>query len=785
MYLGDNIVTRYGGPAAWPSDDINPSEKDKEWHIQAGRAILSEYFKNKTLIGYDQTDMIRENRNYGNGQQSIGRYKDILTEKSQDPENSRVPANASHSDRKGYINVDWKIFSPAAQVKDYIIGLLEEMDYMVEATSLSPDAGAQKEEMKWRTWLRKETKDIDEFMQKAGSTRGASKGFVPSSLEELSLWEEMGGVKLAQEMAAEALVDHSFSISDWHEMFKDLISDAIDNKIIATKDEFDPVTGKVGCRWVDIENFICAKVGGEKFKGYPFAGEIVLKTIHEIRMEAQEGGQPFDEADLRNIAQSSQNYFGNPNSKWNYFSGFDPKTSSYRYDTFIVPVFDFEYLSIDKEFKRYRKSKSSGKSHYYRSTFGKVVDTEREKTVVNSREYYYGGKLILTGDRGKQADYIYGVGKIRDQKRPSKTRAIGSYHVMSIKGTSITERAKPIYDQIQLNYLKYQDALAKAAPKGLLIEMGSVAGIKISGADVTPYEVVNRYRKSGVMVYKFDMKLGHGVAMNQKPIQELEGGVGSQLQEFFKILEVEMIKLRDVIGIRQTDGQQAPRIGLGIAELQEAQANRVLKPMISSLKALKERTAHGMLFRLQIALKHNKDVYNGYYPVVGSSMLQAIKITSDITAENFGLKLIAKPNQQEILDMMNKAEQMAAPGKNGEAGITMSELFTVKRALYGGKPKLAQQYLILADSRRNERARKMAQENVIAVQNKEMAVNQQKFELARQEKWLDAEIEEFKKQKEFERQLLLEKEKSKLTKQEMTHEALVESETGANVGVNS
>ena len=784
MYLNDNIVSTYNGPTMWPSDDINPTEKDMDWHAMAGQAILSEYFKNRTLIGYDELDMVRENRFYGNGEQSVQRYKDQLTQKVSDSSGtSKVPANTSESARKGYLNVDWKIFSPAPQIKDYVIGLLEDVDYAVEAHSLSPQAGAQREEMKWRAWLRSKTEDINKMMKAAGSNRGASKGFVPTSIEELELWESMGGVKLAQEMASETLIDHSFTISDWHEIHKKLISDAVDNKIVAVKDEMDPITGKVYSRWVDIENGIFPKRETTGFKGYPYAGEIILKTIQEIRVEAQECGQGFTEKQLSTIARSSLNYFNNPGGKWSQFSSFDPKTGGYRYDSFMVPVFDFEYLSIDKEFKRYRKNKK-GESHYYRSRFGEQVNTENEKTVVKSRETYYGGKLILCAEKNHY-NLVYQFGPLRDQKRPNKTRAVGSYHVLSVPGKSITDRAKPIYDQIQLNYLKYQDALAKAAPKGLLIEMGSVAGIKLSGMEVEPYELVNRYRQSGTMVYRFDMKMGHGAVMNQKPIEELPGGVGPQLQEFFQVLEVEMIKLRDIVGIKQTDGVKAPKVGLGISEMQEAQTNTMLRPIVSTLKKLKSEAAHGMLFRLQIALKHNKDVYDGYYPVVGASMLESIKITADISAENFGLKLIAKPNQQEQLDLMQKVEYMSAPGKNGEPGISASEVIIVKNALYRGNIKLAQRYLVLADNRRQKRVEEARIQGAQVIRDKELAVNAQKAQIQEQELWTKAKIEEFHKQKEFERQVQLEKIKNQNTKEEMTHEATVESQTGSNVSVNS
>jgi len=558
------------GSHPFPRHDIDPAKKildgEDSWLLKYSEAIFAAWLRDKCAIPYTELDTFTTNRKYGAGQQDPSIYQDILLEEE----------DKGKPEREGWYNVNWDIFSVAPKFKNVVVGMMENQEHDIVATAIDPMSGKEREEQKWDLWMKSlYGKDFQQIDQNLGIRREPD-SFIPESYNELMIYEELGGFKLKKEYAIERGIDYTFYISDWPEIKRKMIHDILDNNCCCTKDYVDKYTARVKTRYVDPSRLIMQYSRHYNHRNSEWGGEIVPMKITDIRVVAPD----IPETELRELAQKYQGTNNNPSiTIWetdNENSG--AGSLSYKYDDFWIDVLDLEIKSVDSNYKQYRTDQR-GERHYYDEEFGYVKNTETRKTKVVNTKVVYRVKWIIGTKRLFDYGYQY------DVPRPGKKEVELSYHLYKLPGRSMISLIQPNLDQIQLTWLKMQNAIAMSSPSGVAVEYTSLTNMTLGGKKMDPLEILTIKRGMGDIFYRATTHRGYVNSPNAgKPVQELDGGIGRSLEEFVRIFELNFNFIRDLSGINQIADASSPDPNQSVtgSKMAISATSNALKPIYAS-----------------------------------------------------------------------------------------------------------------------------------------------------------------------------------------------------------
>ena len=148
----DKIVQRYRDgegeqPGVFPRHDISPKKKlTPEWMRQYSEAIFVAWIDGKTKVGYQDVELIQENRRFMRGEQDSSIYRkqflnDIDTESDID------------FIRKGLMNIDWTPPPIAPKYVNIIQNMFHENNFEILINALDEKSTKEKGAKKWKSWV--------------------------------------------------------------------------------------------------------------------------------------------------------------------------------------------------------------------------------------------------------------------------------------------------------------------------------------------------------------------------------------------------------------------------------------------------------------------------------------------------------------------------------------------------------------------------------------------------------------------------------------------------------
>lgn len=688
-------ITEYKeGNYPFPKHDIDPKKKDAKWHCDYTKAIFGAWLAGKTGVPYSQVSEMAELRRYGEGKQDPERYMNILL----------GPEEEGKGDREGWLNVNWGIFSVADKFVAVIMGMMEAQDHDAVATAVDKNSGAEREALKWATWFKSQYRDkLNQVAAAVGQDEVGKNEYLPESIQELELYENMGGFKLKKEEAIEKGLDYTFYISEWPEIKKKIIEDFVNINCAACKDYVDPYTQKVRTRYVDPLNLVIQDRRANDTRQREYGGEIIKVNIVDLKKYTN-----LTEDQLREIARKYNSINGNRfYEDWNdeYMRNID---GSYKYDNFWIDVMDAEWMSNDQKY-RTKRTNNRGESIYHESKWGKVYDADKKKTSVKDVKVIYRAKLILG------TDFVYDWGYQFDVPRKGKKEVELSYHFYKLPGRSIIDRITNNLDNLQLAWLKFQNNLAMAAAPGLAVEWTTLQNMTLGGEQMEPLDILSIRRDTGDLVYRVTTHRGMVNSPHAgKPVQELEGGMGRSLDEFIMIFETNLKIIRDFTGVNEIADATTPNPeqSVGGSKMAVAATNNVLRPLYSGYINIKQNTSLSCALRLQLVVKYNKKAYTGYYPVIGKAALQLLSIGTEVLDTDWGIKIQVRPTEEMKDKIRNVAIQAMQPDREGYTGLEMPEYLMIERMLESGNLKMAEAMLAYLSQKNKERQEARQKENM-------------------------------------------------------------------------
>lgn len=691
-YTSNNVAT----PATFPDHFIDPDKKGAQWHLQFSEAIYSYHTRDRGSIQYSKRDEYRMLRLYGNGKQPTEKYMKKFGWKN---------GQKGEFERKGFMNLDWDIFSPAPKYKQVLISMFNATEYDIMASAIDELSGAEREELKWQTYFDKKTEEFQKKFSRKIGMPPPERQYVPKNLQELEIFDKIGGFKMKGEIAMEKLLKYSFKISDWNQIKVKMLEDFIDLNFAACKDYVDKKDLKVKSRYVDPIDLIMQYSRHFDHHDSNFAGEIFPVSIVDLKKEGN-----FTDEEIREIAKNNTSYnnYTSGDIDWDNYYVSDQQGGYGFVDDWKVRVMDSEFKTIDRQYSTKRKNKY-GETLSYKSKFGKIDKGETRTTKTTDIQVVRKCKWIIG------TKYIYDWGVQNDIPRENDSTANLSFHAYRLRGKSITSICLPNYDQLQMAWMKFQNSLAKAKPAGVAVEFNSLTNMTLGGKGVKPLEVLSIHRETGDLIYKASTHSRGGLVMTPnagKPVQELQGGIGRQLQEFVQIVDINNASIQENTGITpQASGGSVPtEQGLGVSEIAIAATNNALRHLFDGYKDLKENAARNMALRGQILLRHNKEAANGYYPILGNANMEVIKISAEMPYRKYGIMLEMKPDKEMKRKIEEAARVSMQAGKNGQPGLDFDDYLMVSRHLEHGNVKYAEALLAYKIDLKQKEAHAQSQE---------------------------------------------------------------------------
>ena len=211
-----------------------------------------------------------------------------------------------------------------------------------------------------------------------------------------------------------------------------------------------------------------------------YAGHIKRIPIQELKRLA---GDELDEEDYKKIANKVKDKYSNDASRFNS-SHYDDRymRTIYGYDEYMVEVMDFEFIGVDCIYFEEKENRFGNKGFYfkgdsYKERAGSVFERTPHKMEM---QCVYGGSFIVG------TETLFGYGKVNnipknvhDISRANLSYAPVATNMLRMIPKSMVDSCTGFADMLQLTHLKIQQAIAKAKPDGLIIDIEGLENVQL------------------------------------------------------------------------------------------------------------------------------------------------------------------------------------------------------------------------------------------------------------------------------------------------------------------
>ena len=685
-----NIAKYKSSQYQFPERRIDPAKKGAEYCRKNAEAIYALYLRSKTAFPRNSQDAFNELRLYANGQQSQDQYKSWLL---QDNEENSTGTDVWDDTvlnrvarREGWYNVLWDNISPAPKIMSMLHGLFDDTEWDIFVDNIDQHSQDLLEHEKYKMIVQGQNEDWQIQYKKNAGIPVDENIVYPKSKEEFDMMVASEGFKLNIAKAMEKLIEHSFEVSRWSDVVKKkLVDDLAAIGYGATRDIYDPEDGFFKTQYRDIARMVMQYSSESDYNDSEYGGYFGYITVSRLRQKRPD----LSEEDIKKLAYAHLGYYDNPTDKgdWEaFFSQIDPLTSAYHYDEFKVPTFDAEWIDTDSE-KRVEVTNVHGKKTYLRKDFNEDIRplSKKQKTRGAAQEVSYKEKRIpyqCTWVVGSDIAFDYGRVHIAPRPQPSKPRL--TFHVEQLMQPSYIEQLKPILDNIQIIWLKWQNSLAKMIERGYAINMQMLMNISDGEKKWKLGDVIKMWKQTGVMPFMQSVSGGYQGG-DVTPVREIAGGLGSRLEETIAAFEYEFRLIEDIVGFNPASLGATPETGAAVRNVQAAMqsTNNVVKPLMKAVMEIKAGVAESLMSRLQIAIRANDYIRKSYSGIVSKTYIKIMQLAEKDQVK-YGLSMKPRPDANFRAQLSEYVKAAIQSGRDGKAGLEMPEAMLIEEQLYRG-----------------------------------------------------------------------------------------------------
>jgi hypothetical protein len=254
--------------------------------------------------------------------------------------------------------------------------------------------------------------------------------------------------------------------------------------------------------------------------------------------------------------------------------------------------------------------------------------------------------------------YVVGCGYVFDygQKRniPKNvhdlTKARLSYSVVAtnlrrMMPKSLVGSVIGFADQLQLSHLKLQQAIAKAKPDGLIVDIEGLENVQLGkGGELQPLDIQDIYEQTGVFYYRSKNPEG---GFQNPPVRSLDNSIRN-INELIGIYNHNLRLIRDTTGINEVMDGTSPKGEqlVGVRQQAIAAGNNAIYDISNSALYLYTKVCEDIVKCLQI-LPSKSVIFKAYEQAIGKSNMKVLASFGDLPMYNFGVKVQTEMDETE------------------------------------------------------------------------------------------------------------------------------------------
>ena len=435
-----------------------------------------------------------------------------------------------------------------------------------------------------------------------------------------------------------------------------------------------------------------------------YAGHIKRMTIQELKRKA---GSEFTEEEYEEMARKvSHKYGNNPTKLSNSYYDKNLQRNAFGYDEFILEVLDFEFISADDLMFEEKNSRYGNVGFYYKGygfkPSGSVYDRKPHCMTTST---LYGGKYII----GTNKIFGYGLKKNLPRNVHDLTKTRMSYSVIAtnmrkMMPKSLVNSVIGFADQIQLTHLKIQQAIAKAKPDGLIVDIEGLENVQLGrGGELQPLDIQDIYEQTGIFYYRSKNPEG---GFQNPPVRPLENSIRN-INEMIGLYNHYLRLIRDTTGINEVMDGSTPKgeALVGVREQQMAAGNNAIYDITNASLVLYRKVVEDIVKCVQV-LPEKSVLFQAYQKAIGEKNMKLLSSFRDLPMYNFGIRVVSEMNDSEKA-YLEQNIQIALSQKeiDLEDAMAIRQLKDVDQA---------EQLLIIRRKRRMKLQQQMAQQNMMA-----------------------------------------------------------------------
>jgi hypothetical protein len=666
-------------------------------------------------------------RSYANGTQDTSIYKQIL--------NSLDPNNGDGT----MMTLDWTPVPIVPKFAKIVVNKIISSYRYPQVEAVDPLSQNEKDIKKKKVALRIENKEMFEEAKAAGLEVDVDPEKLPETPEEVEIFLDTN-IKTDAEIAGQLATNMTLKWNNFDErVYRRAVEDLVNCGMAVTKRSNDPNYG-INEEYVDPAFFMHSFTDDPTFSDLVYAGHIKRISIQELKRVA---GDQFSEDHYEKIGKTVMNKYGNNASRFmdNYY---DQRLNRYNYgyDEYTIEVLDFEFLSVDPMIYEKKQSRFGNMGFYFK---GNTYETpknsvyDREPVQMNNATVYGGVYIIGT-------DYIYNYGQktnvpknIHDLTRAQMSYSVVATNIRNMIPKSLISSVIGFADQLQLSHLKIQQAIAKAKPDGIIIDIEGLENVDLGrGGDLQPLEIQDIYEQTGVFYYRSKNPEG---GFQNPPIRQIDNSIRN-INELIALYNHYLRMIRDATGINEVMDGTTPKgeALVGVNQMAVAAGNNALYDVTNASMILYRKVCEDILKCLQI-LPPKSVLYKVYEKAIGKTNMSVLNSFSDLPMYNFGIQVMTDLNDRDR-QYLEQNIQIALSQKE----IDLEDAIAVRNIKDVDQ---AERLLIIRRKKRIAQQQQIAQQNIQMQSQSNAQAAQAAAQAEVQKEQQLAQLEMQKKQMEF------------------------------------
>jgi len=676
-------------------------------------------------------------RSYANGTQDTTIYKQIL--------NSLDPNNGDGT----MMTLDWTPVPIVPKFAKIVVNKIISSYRYPQVEAIDPLSRSEKDVKKKKIALRIENKEMFEDAKNSGLEVDVDPDSLPETPEEVEIFLDTN-IKTDAEIAAQLATNMTLSWNNFDErVYRRCVEDLVSCGMAVTKRSNDPNYG-INEEYVDLAFFVHSYTDDPTFSDIVYAGHIKRISIQELKRLC---GDQLSEEEYQKIAKTVMNKYGNNASRFmeNYY---DQRLSryTYGYDEFTLEVLDFEFLSVDSMIYEKKKSRFGNIGFYYK---GNTYETpknsiyDREPVQMNNATVY-GGMYIIGTEHILNYGQKNNVPKnIHDITRAQMSYSVVATNIRNMVPKSLVSSVIGFADQLQLSHLKIQQAIAKAKPDGIIIDVEGLENVDLGrGGDLQPLEIQDIYEQTGVFYYRSKNPEG---GFQNPPVRQIDNSIRN-INELIALYNHYLRMIRDATGINEVVDGSTPKgeALVGVNQMAMAAANNALYDVTNASMILYRKVCEDILKCLQI-LPSQSVLYNVYEKAIGKTNMEVLNSFKDLPMYNFGIRVLSDLSdrdrqylEQNIQIALGQREidlEDAIAIRNIKDVDQAERLLIIRRKKRIAKQQEMQQMNIQAQAQANAQASQVAAQAEVQKQQALVQLDMQKKQMEYQLKSQLAQLE--------------------------------------------